>query len=73
MARNPKRIDTILDRIRFIWAKNRNLNFGQVITNVIESSPEQLPLKIPRWPSLWWLNDSDLGEALDKYIKQIPT
>lgn len=53
--RDSKRISKILERLEKIWEKYPDLRLGQLITNVV------------RDPTLYYLEDDELLEFLEKF------
>lgn len=53
--RDPDRIDKVLNRIKEIWKKFPDLRLGQLILNVIQD------------PALYYIEDADLAELLEKF------
>jgi uncharacterized protein YihD (DUF1040 family) len=53
--RNPERIDEILNRIKEVWKLYPDMRLGQLILNVIND------------PALYYIEDSELADLLEKY------
>lgn len=57
--RDPNRIDLILDQLKTLWKKYPDLRLGQLILNVLQD------------PLLYYVEDEQLIEALEKAYKSI--
>lgn len=56
--RDIDRIDSILDRLKTLWKRNPDLRLGQLILNVL------------RDPTLYYIEDEQLIEVLEKVYNQ---
>ena len=61
MARDPKRIDEVLNRFKRLWLCFPDLRFGQLVENI---STEQAK-------DLFYIEDEDFLTALEDYQKHI--
>lgn len=57
--RDVNRIDLILDRLKTLWKKYPDLRLGQLILNVLQD------------PVLYYVEDEELIEALEKAYESI--
>ena len=57
--RDINRIDLILDRLKTLWKKYPDLRLGQLILNVLQD------------PILYYIEDEELIEALEKAYESI--
>lgn len=57
--RDINRIDLILDRLKTLWKKYPDLRLGQLILNVLQD------------PVLYYVEDEELIEALEKAYESI--
>ena len=56
--RDINRIDLILDRLKALWKRNPDLRLGQLILNVV------------RDPMLYYIEDEQLIDVLEKVYNQ---
>jgi hypothetical protein len=61
MARDPKRIDEILNRLKRLWLCYPDLRFGQLVSNIISGKPQ------PQF----YIEDDEFVTAIEDYQKQI--
>ena len=57
--RDINRIDLILDRLKTLWKKYPDLRLGQLILNVLQD------------PVLYYIEDEELINLLEKFYKNI--
>ena len=57
--RDINRIDLILDRLKILWKKHPDLRLGQLILNVLQD------------PALYYVEDEELVELLEKFYSNI--
>lgn len=57
--RDINRIDRILDRLKILWKKHPDLRLGQLILNVLQD------------PALYYVEDEELVELLEKFYSNI--
>ena len=57
--RDINRIDLILDRLKTLWKKYPDLRLGQLILNVLQD------------PALYYVEDEELIELLEKFYNNI--
>lgn len=57
--RDINRIDLILDRLKTLWKKHPDLRLGQLILNVLQD------------PVLYYVEDEELVELLEKFYNNI--
>lgn len=57
--RDINRIDLILDRLKTLWKKHPDLRLGQLILNVLQD------------PALYYVEDEELVELLEKFYNNI--
>ena len=62
MARDPKRIEIMFDKIRKIWYRYPDLRLGQLLVNVI-------PVTNPAHYDPFYIEDEDLMKLLDRYLE----
>lgn len=62
--RDAKRINRILEKIKFIWNENPDLRLNQIIFNANTYIPQN---------NIYYIEDKEFEEALNKIIEKLET
>lgn len=60
MARDPKRIDEVLNRLKRLWKIYPDLRLGQLMVNIVGVDQD-----------MFYLEDQDFVNAIEDYQKQL--
>lgn len=66
MARDPKRIDEVLNRLKRLWVTYPDLRLGQLIVNITYNLDDPNAAN-----DLFYLEDDDFIAALEDYQKKV--